>query len=76
MVKPMSLLIPILSGLLGLVDIVVAGVYFVTPAGSLPSFLPGFEPGSTHIHVMHGVGALVVGLILLAVAWLSRPRKA
>ena len=71
----MSLLIPILSGLLGLVDIVVAAVYFVTPAGSLPSFLPGFEPGSTHIHVMHGVVALVVGLILLAVAWLSRPRK-
>lgn len=68
-------LVPILAGLLGLVDLVLAVVYFVTPSGSLPSFLPGFEPGGTHIHVTHGIGALVVGILLLAVAWFARGGK-
>ncbi|RBP16540.1 hypothetical protein DFR50_105183 [Roseiarcus fermentans] len=69
-------LISIAAGLLGLVDLVLAAVYFLVPAGGLPSFLPGFEPGGTHIHVTHGIGALVFGLVLLGLAWFSRESKA
>ncbi len=49
--------------------VVVAVVYWVEPAKSLPSFFPGHSAGSTTHHVKHGVAAFVVGLALLAFAW-------
>ena len=53
----------------GLALIAVAIVYWVEPAGSLPSWFPGHEAGSGHHHVKHGVAALVVALAVLAFAW-------
>jgi len=67
MAKNRSLILP--AVLVGLVLIVVAVVYFVDPAKSLPSFFPGHSAGSTHHHVKHGVAALVVGLGALIFAW-------
>ena len=55
--------------LLALAFAVVAVVYFFVPTGSLPSFFPGFEPGSTRLHVKHGVAALAVAIVLLGIAW-------
>jgi hypothetical protein len=54
---------------LALVFVVVAVVYFVLPAGSLPSFFPGFEPGSARVHVKHGIAALAVAVVLFGVGW-------
>jgi hypothetical protein len=54
---------------LALVFVVVAIVYFVLPAGSLPSFFPGFEPGSARVHVKHGIAALAVAVVLFGVGW-------
>ena len=54
---------------LALAFVVFAVVYFVLPAGSLPSFFPGFEPGSARVHVKHGVAALAVAIVLFGVAW-------
>ena len=65
-------IVPIVAGLLGLLDLVLAYVYFTTPAGSLPTFLPGYETDSSHIHVSHAIGALVVAVVLFGVAWLTR----
>jgi hypothetical protein len=46
------------------------------PAGSLPTYAPGFEPGSTHIHFKHGLGTLILALALFALAWFkSGPKK-
>jgi drug/metabolite transporter (DMT)-like permease len=60
---------------IGVALIVVAVVYWVEPARSLPGFFPGHEAGSSHHHVKHGVAALVVGLACLAFAWFqSGPR--
>ena len=53
---------------LALAFAVLAVVYFVLPAGSLPSFVPGFEAGSARVHVKHGVAALAVAIVLFAVA--------
>ena len=53
----------------GLVFLGLAALYWLTPAGQLPSFLPGFSEGATDIHVKHALGALVIGLAALAVAW-------
>jgi hypothetical protein len=58
-----------LAILLGVVLIVVAVVYWVEPAKSLPSFFPGHAAGSTHHHAKHGIAAFLVGLACLVFAW-------
>jgi hypothetical protein len=54
---------------LGLILAAVAVVYFVVPAESLPSFLPGFEAGSTRVHVKHGVVSTVGAVVLFGIGW-------
>jgi hypothetical protein len=56
---------------LGLVFAVIAIVYWLVPADSLPGFFPGFEAGGARVHVKHGVAAAVVAVVLFAVAWWS-----
>jgi hypothetical protein len=61
---------------IGLLLIVVAIVYWIEPAKSLPSFFPGHESGSNHHHVKHGIAAFLVGLACLAFAWFQTgPKK-
>jgi divalent metal cation (Fe/Co/Zn/Cd) transporter len=67
MTKNRSLIIP--AVVVGVILIVVAIVYFVDSASSLPSFFPGHQAGSTHHHVKHGIAALVVGLGCFVFAW-------
>ena len=43
--------------ILGLALAAVAVAYWVVPAGSLPGFFPGFEAGSDHVHMKHGLAA-------------------
>jgi len=58
---------------LGVVLLVVAGVYFLVPADQLPGFFPGHEAGGTHVHTKHGIVAAVAGIVLLAAAvWTGR----
>ncbi len=54
---------------LGIIFLILAIVYFAIPAGSLPSFLPGFEAGSEHVHLKHGVASLVVAAVLFVISW-------
>jgi hypothetical protein len=61
--------LPLIAGLLGVVLLVLAVTYWVVPAGSLPAFLPGFEAGSDQVHAKHGLGALIVAILLFAFAW-------
>ena len=60
---------------LGIALIVVAVVYWIEPAHSLPSFFPGHESGSNHHHVKHGLAAFLLGLALLAFAWFQTGNK-
>jgi hypothetical protein len=57
------------AAVLGVALVVLAVVYWVEPAGSRPSFLPGHDAGSGHHHVKHGVAAFLLGLALLVFAW-------
>lgn len=59
----------LLATLIGLALIVVAVMYFVMPAGSLPGFFPGHEAGVMRVHMKHGIVAGVAGIVLLAVGW-------
>ena len=57
----------------GVVLLVIAGVYFLVPADQLPGFLPGHEAGVTRVHVKHGIVSGVIGLVLIAAGiWMGR----
>jgi hypothetical protein len=66
-----------LALVLGTILIVVAIVYWVEPADSLPSFFPGHASGELdHHHVKHGLAAFLVGLACFAFAWFrSGPKR-
>ena len=58
---------------LGVVLLVVAGVYFVVPADQLPGFFPGHETGVARMHYKHGVAAGVAGVVLIVAGmWMGR----
>jgi Na+/H+ antiporter NhaD/arsenite permease-like protein len=66
---------------LGVVLVIVAIIYFVEPAHSLPSFFPGHVSASSseadHHHSKHGIAALVLALACFAFAWFqSGPKTA
>ena len=64
---------------LGVVLVVVAIIYFIEPAHSLPSFFPGHvsasSPEADHHHSKHGIAALVVALACFAFAWFQTGPK-
>jgi Na+/H+ antiporter NhaD/arsenite permease-like protein len=66
--------------LLGVLLIVIAIVYFVTPEHSLPSFFPGHAsasaPEANHHHTKHGIAALVLALACFVFAWFQTGPKA
>ena len=53
----------------GVVLIVVAAVYFLVPADSLPGFFPGHETGLMRVRAKHGMLAGAAGIVLLALGW-------
>jgi hypothetical protein len=65
--KNRALIIP--AVVLGILLLVVAGLYFAQTASDLPSFFPGHQAGSSHHHTKHGIAALVVGLGCFVFAW-------
>jgi Na+/H+ antiporter NhaD/arsenite permease-like protein len=66
--------------IVGVLLIVVAVIYFVTPEKSLPSFFPGHASASSaeanHHHSKHGIAALIVALACFAFAWFQTGPKA
>jgi hypothetical protein len=58
-----------IAWLLGALLIVVAAIYLLVPADSLPAFFPGHEAGMSRIRLKHGLAAGAAGIILLAVGW-------
>lgn len=61
---------------LGLALIAVAIAYWVVPAGSLPTWFPGYEADATRVHFKHGVASAIAGLVVFGVGWwFGRPRR-
>lgn len=56
----------IILTVLGVVSLIVAAVYFLVPADSLPGFFPGYESGVMRMHIKHGIVSGILGLVLLA----------
>jgi hypothetical protein len=76
MTKRPQLIVP--AVILGVIFLVIAGIYLIDDAGSLPSFFPGHEDGSTDVHFKHGLAAAVVAIACFVFAWFQtgeeRPR--
>jgi len=64
-------LVPIAT-ILGFVFVVLAVMYFFTPAGSLPSFVPGYQIGSQVMHYKHALLSLILGVLLFVYVWFKR----
>ena len=55
--------------ILGVVLLIVAAMYFLVPADSLPTFFPGHETGLMRIRAKHGMLSGAVGIVLLIATW-------
>ena len=73
MTKRPALIVP--AVILGIVLLVVAAIYFIESASSLPSFFPGHQAGSAHHHVKHGIAAGLLGIACLVFAWFQTGPK-
>jgi hypothetical protein len=67
MTKRPQLIVP--AVVLGILLLAVAALYWTQDAGSLPSFAPGHEAGSSHIHFKHGLLAAILGISCFVFAW-------
>jgi hypothetical protein len=65
----------LIAYILAIVAIIAAVMYFVMPAGQLPTFMPGYEAASTHIHTKHAIIALAAAVILFLIGWLVGRRR-
>ena len=72
---PKSKALIVLATVAALALFALAGYYWATPAGSLPSWLPGHVAHSAHHHLKHGLAALLVGLACLAYAWFATGKR-
>ncbi|MFY9696224.1 MAG: hypothetical protein WA776_00860 [Xanthobacteraceae bacterium] len=64
----------VIAYLLAIICVIVAVTYYTVAAGSLPTFMPGYAEGSTHIHHLHAYAALVAAVVLFGVGWFSGRR--
>lgn len=71
MKKPLT----VVSTILAIVFLVLAIYYWVTPAGSLPHMFPGYQAGSTHVHLKHGLASLILAIAFAVLAWFSLGKK-
>ena len=59
--------------ILGVVLLIVAAMYFLVPADSLPTFFPGHETGLMRIRAKHGMLAGGLGVVSACGELVSRP---
>ena len=67
MTKRPQLIAP--AAIAGVLLLVLAVLYLVDSASTLPSFIPGHEAGSAHHHVKHGLAAAILALGAFVFAW-------
>jgi hypothetical protein len=63
-----------LAYLLAVICVIVAVMYYVMPGGSLPTFMPGYDAGSTRIHRLHGFAASTAAVVFLLIGVSARRR--
>ena len=64
-----------LAYLLAIICVIAAVMYYMMPAGSLPTFMPGYLAGSSHIHQTHAIAAAVAAVVLFGIGWFVGRRR-
>ena len=64
-----------LAYVLAIICIIAAVMYFVMPAGQLPTFIPGYQAGSDHIHKTHAIAAAAAAVIFFLIGWFVGRRR-
>jgi membrane protein DedA with SNARE-associated domain len=64
--RPMKMI----AYLLAIICVIAAVMYFVMPAEQLPTFMPGYLAGSSHIHTTHAIAAAVAAVVLFVIGWI------
>ena len=62
-------------GVLAVLFLVAAILYFTRTAGHLPSFFPGHQARSAHHHTKHGIALLVLSVVCLFGIWFGTGRR-
>ncbi|MFZ2068033.1 MAG: hypothetical protein WAV27_18845 [Xanthobacteraceae bacterium] len=66
-----------LAYVLAIICIIVAVMYYTMQAGQLPTFMPGYAAGSTHVHHTHALAAAAAAVVLFGLGWfMGRSRAA
>ena len=68
-------ILAVILGIIALLFIVVAIIYMVTPASSLPSFVPGHIAGSTGHRPLRAAGSIIIGIVFAVGAWFALAYK-
>ena len=55
---------------LAIICAIAAVMYYTTQAGSLPTFMPGYLAGSSHIHTTHALAAAIAAIVLFLIGWI------
>ena len=58
-----------LAYLLAIICVILAVMYYVMPAGNLPTFMPGYAANSTHVHLTLAIAAAVAAVVLFVLGW-------
>ncbi len=67
-------ILAVILALIALVFIVVAAIYIIEPANSLPSFVPGRIHSTGH-HPLRAAGSLIIGIVFAVGAWFALAYK-
>lgn len=64
----MNKLLAVLGSIVGIALTIASFIYFITPAKTLPDFMPGYDVTMERVHYEHGVAALLlaVGVFVFA----------
>ena len=73
--SPGRTILAVVCGIIALIGIVVAIIYLIEPAKSLPSFIPGHIAGSSGHHPLKATGSFVVGVVFAVGAWFTLAYK-
>ena len=65
----------IIAYLMAVICVIAAIMYYVLPGGSMPTFMPGYDAGSTHIHKLHGFAAVTGAIVFLLIGLSARSRR-
>ena len=65
----------IVAIVLGLGLLVVAFIYWLTPANALPVYFPGYSAALATPHIKHGIAAFVVALACFSYAWFNSAKS-